>query len=74
MARKKKKLVIIDWIAVVLLLIGGLNWGLFGAFSLDLVNLLLGSIVWLQRTVYVTVGLSAVWIMFRSMVMRSFMR
>lgn len=51
----------VDWIALVLLVVGGLNWGLVGLFSFDLVEAILGSIPVLQRIVYVLVGLSAVY-------------
>ena len=47
-------------IAKVLVLIGGLNWGLIGAFNWNLVNKIFGSISWLERLVYVLVGLSAI--------------
>ncbi len=52
---------IVDWIALVLLIIGGLNWGLVGLFELDLVELILGSIPILATIVYVLVGLSALY-------------
>lgn len=42
-----------------LVIIGGLNWGLVGAFDFNLVNAILGSMSWLERLVYVLVGLSA---------------
>jgi len=51
----------VDWIALVLLVIGGLNWGLVGLFSFDLVEAILGSIPVLQRIVYVLVGVSALY-------------
>lgn len=48
-------------LAFSLLVIGGLNWGLVGAFDFNLVNKILGSWSWLERLVYILVGLSAVW-------------
>ncbi len=39
--------------------IGALNWGLVGAFNLDLVDLLFGGIPTIQRLLYVLIGLSA---------------
>ncbi len=51
----------VDWIALVLLVVGGLNWGLVGLFSFDLVEAILGSIPGLQRIVYVLVGVSALY-------------
>lgn len=50
---------VVDWIALVLVIVGGLNWGLVGLFQLDLVELILGAVPVLQRIVYVLVGLSA---------------
>ena len=53
---------ILDKIALALLIVGGLNWGLVGLFGFDLVAFLLGgSAALLARAVYTLVGLSAVW-------------
>lgn len=51
----------INKIAKVLVIIGGLNWGLvaIGGYNWDLVAML--SVVWLVKLVYALVGLSAVW-------------
>ncbi len=46
-----------------LVLIGALNWGLVGAFEWNLVSALLGSVNWLERLIYVLVGLSALWML-----------
>lgn len=54
----------LDWIAKILVIVGGLNWGLVGAFDFDLVNALLGSISWLQNLVYILVGLSAIYMLY----------
>jgi uncharacterized protein len=51
----------IDWIAMILLIIGGLNWGLVGLFGFDLVAAIFGAMSALSRLVYVLVGLSALW-------------
>lgn len=51
----------VDWIAMTLLIIGGLNWGLVGLFDLDLVAALFGEGSALARVVYVLVGLSALY-------------
>lgn len=50
-----------DVIAAVLLVVGGLNWGLWGAFRFDLVATLLGSLPPLMNAVYVLVGASALY-------------
>lgn len=47
-------------IALTILIIGGLNWGLIGFFQYDLVAALFGGQdAWLSRVVYGLVGLSA---------------
>ena len=48
-------------LANILVIIGGLNWGLVGAFNFDLVATLLGDGSVLSRVVYVLVGLAAVY-------------
>lgn len=51
----------LDIVAAVLLVIGGLNWGLVGAMDIDLVAMLFGEMSVLSRIVYGLVGLSAVY-------------
>lgn len=66
MAKKKMDL---DTIALVLVLIGGLNWGLIAINSnWDVVNMLLGSMPTIARIVYGLVGLSAVLIAYKKYV------
>ena len=50
----------LDWIALILVIIGGLNWGLVGLFGLDVVQYLGAT---LARIVYVLVGLGALWML-----------
>lgn len=51
----------LDWVAMVLMIIGGLNWGLVGAADLDVVALLFGEMSMAARAVYVLVGLAALY-------------
>jgi len=51
----------LDVAAAVLLVVGGLNWGLVGAVQFDLVATLFGPLSMLSRTVYVLVGLAALY-------------
>jgi len=51
----------LDWIAGILLIVGGLNWGLIAVADFDLVAALFGKMSMLSRIVYGLVGLSAVW-------------
>ena len=47
-------------IALILTIIGALNWGLVGIAGLDLVALLFGPMSILSRIIYILVGASAV--------------
>ena len=47
--------------AAVLLLIGGLNWGLIGLFRWDLIASIFGDMSPLTRIIYVLIGLAAVY-------------
>ncbi|HEY8574463.1 DUF378 domain-containing protein [Phenylobacterium sp.] len=52
---------IVNTITLVLLIVGGLNWGLVGLFDFDLVAAIFGEMSPLSRAVYVLVGVSAAW-------------
>ena len=54
----------ITLLAFILLIVGGLNWGLVGFFGFDLVAALFGMMSPLSRLVYDLVGLSAIWVAF----------
>ncbi len=51
----------LDWIAMVLMIIGGINWGLVGGFNLDLVARLFGEMSTVSRAVYILVGLASLY-------------
>ena len=48
-------------ITLILVIVGGLNWGLVGLANFNLVSALFGDMSTLSRIVYILVGLSAVW-------------
>jgi uncharacterized protein len=52
---------IVSTVTLVLLIIGGLNWGLVGLFGFDLVAALFDEMSALSRIVYTLVGASALW-------------
>ena len=52
---------ILNKITLLLLIVGGLNWGLVGLLNFDLVAAIFGEMSLLSRVVYGLVGLSAVW-------------
>lgn len=51
----------IDKTALVLIIIGAINWGLIGFFKFDLVATLFGTMSALSRIVYSLVGISGLW-------------
>ncbi len=51
----------LDVLATVLLVVGGLNWGLVGVAHFDLVAKLFGDMSVLSRIVYSLVGLAALY-------------
>ena len=57
------KLNSLQWIALILIIVGGLNWGLVGLFDFDLVAAIFGMMSALSRIVYILVGLSAIYIL-----------
>jgi uncharacterized protein len=58
-----KNLTVLDWIALLLVVIGGVNWGLVGLFQFDLVATLFGAATMVSRIVYTLVGLAAVYVL-----------
>jgi uncharacterized membrane protein YuzA (DUF378 family) len=59
-----KKMSALDWIAIILVIIGGLNWGLVGLFKFDLVAAIFGDMSALSRIVYDLVGLAALYMIY----------
>lgn len=52
----------INIIALILVIVGALNWGLVGLLNFDLVAAIFGAMSVLSRTVYTLVGIAAVYI------------
>lgn len=55
---------VVDIVAAVLVIVGGLNWGLVGAFDFNLVDTLFGAESALSRIVYVLVGVAALYMVY----------
>jgi len=54
----------IDLVALIFVIVGALNWGLYGIFGFDLVNYLFVQLIKvniLATLVYVLVGLAGLW-------------
>lgn len=55
----------LDWTAIVLTIIGALNWGLIGLFRFDLVATIFGgSTSLISRIVYTLVGLAGIYLIY----------
>lgn len=53
---------VINTIALVLIVVGALNWGLWGFFQFDIVAFLFGgNSSWLSRVIYALIGLAGIW-------------
>ena len=52
---------IIDKIALALIVIGAINWGLIGFFNFNLVSAIFGEMSILSRIIYALVGISGLW-------------
>jgi len=61
MSKRLKSMGVLDWIAISLLIIGGINWGLMGLFSFNLVSVIFGGIPYATMVIYVLVGAAAIY-------------
>lgn len=52
---------ILDTIALVLIIIGAINWGLIGLFNFNLVDTIFGTMSIISRVIYSLVGISGLW-------------
>jgi uncharacterized membrane protein YuzA (DUF378 family) len=60
----KKVMKVVFAVALVLLIVGGLNWGLVGLFGFDVVAAIFGAGSIATMIVYVLVGISALFVAF----------
>ena len=51
----------LDKLALLLTIVGAINWGAIGLFSLDLVALIFGNMSLLSRIIYSLVGAAGLW-------------
>lgn len=52
----------LDMTALVITIIGAINWALIGLFRFDLVAFIFGDMSWLSRIIYVIVGLCGLYL------------
>ena len=65
------KLNALEWISLILVIIGAINWGFLGIFEFNLVAALFGELSALSRVVYILVGIAAVYIIVDGLVRSS---
>lgn len=53
----------LDYTALILVIIGAVNWGLIGFFSFDLVAFIFGNMSWISRIVYGLVGICGLYML-----------
>ena len=51
----------LDYVALALVVIGAINWGLVGFFQFDLVATLFGAMSWISRIVYAVIGIAGIY-------------
>ncbi len=51
----------LDYISLVLVVVGAINWGLIGLFDIDLVRVIFGEMSMLSRIVYILVGIGGLY-------------
>lgn len=56
-----RKLGTIDWIALILVIIGAINWGIMGIVEKDLIMGFIGFSWNIARIIYILVGVAGLW-------------
>ncbi|MFA5087072.1 MAG: DUF378 domain-containing protein [Candidatus Paceibacterota bacterium] len=51
----------LDWVVLILVIIGGINWGLY-MFGYDLVAMLFGAMTMITKIIYGLVGIAAIYL------------
>jgi hypothetical protein len=51
----------LDYIALILVAIGAINWGLIGFFDFDLVRVIFGDMSMVSRIIYALVGIAGLY-------------
>lgn len=60
----------LDWIFLILIVIGGINWGLVGLLGFDVIAALFGNMSGAARTIYAIVGIASLYLIIESITKR----
>jgi uncharacterized protein len=52
----------IDILALILLIIGGINWGFWGVVDFNIIDYVFGKL-WIDKVIYFLVGISAIYVL-----------
>ena len=56
---------VIHWLALILVIIGALNWGMWGFFQIDVIaSIFEGPRTAISRIIYALIGLSGIWMFY----------
>ncbi|RKY09980.1 MAG: DUF378 domain-containing protein [Planctomycetota bacterium] len=55
------------WMALIVLMVGGLNWGLIGLFDFNLVSFIFGDMTRMSRIIYSLIGLAMLYTVFEGL-------
>lgn len=56
-------------ISLILVIIGGINWGVIGLFNKNVIGALNSATfnsIWLEKTIYILIGVAAIYLIFKS--------
>ena len=51
----------LDVVCLILIIIGAVNWGLIGFFSLDIISVIFGNMCMISRIIYAVVGIAGIY-------------
>ena len=51
----------LDVVCLILIIIGAVNWGLIGVFSLDIISVIFGNMSMISRIIYAVVGIAGIY-------------
>lgn len=51
----------LDVVCLILIIIGAVNWGLIGFFSLDIISVIFGNMSKISRIIYAVVGIAGIY-------------
>lgn len=64
----KMKMTEFEWATWVFVIVGALNWGLVGAFKMDLIQIIFGTSPLLMQLMYILVGVSGLYWLYKVLV------